>query len=260
MNELRASLKMRRYVILVDIFIILLGSAAIAWASVTIPIFRRQQIVETVAQHIIRGEQYSSNILLQQISDVEQAKIALDCDPITLRSSVVIRLRIVEEIRRQRKSSDSAQMQALEHSIRDSIRCSPAEPFVWLAFYWVTKANDGLGPQAFKYLELSYELGPSEGWIALTRNPMAFDDYAKLPSNLKARAVSEFLELIKSGLTEQAADILKTSAWPMRNELLPRLAGLPIKDRELFSQAIYDRGLPVTIPGVKPPDTKPWQH
>jgi hypothetical protein len=248
--------------LLTRIFLILFGGVALAWGWVTVPIFWRQATIEHVARHIIRGEPYADDVLMRQMPVVEAVETSSDCRPIALWSAAIIQLRFVERISHTEvgKAIDKQKLNKLDTAIKRSLSCSPAEPFMWLVLYWAEREYSGLNSNDSKYLELSYRLGPDEGWIALKRNPLAFSNYAILPAGLKAYANNEFLGLINSRFYQQAASILGGPAWFLRDELLQKLTALPLRKREEFAKAVYDRGLVVTIPGIKSPDSRPWRH
>ena len=88
------------------------------------------------------------------------------------------------------------------NAIRESLSCSPADPFLWLALYWLDGTQHGYRPEDLKYLELSYQLGPNEGWIALRRNSVAFATFQQLPPELAEFAINEFVGLLKARFYE----------------------------------------------------------
>ena len=93
-------------------------------------------------------------------------------------------------------------------AIRQSLACSPADPFFWLALY-------ALEPSApLNYLTASYRLGPNEGWIALKRNPVAFANFDELPDDLRRIVVQEFVRIVEMGNTiDDAMKIFVGPAW-----------------------------------------------
>jgi hypothetical protein len=147
----------------------------------------------------------------------------------------------------------------LDNTIRSSLSCLPADPFLWLVLFWVESAQNGVKPASLDFLRMSYQLGPNEGWIIFKRNPVAFAIFALLPSDLATDAIDEFLSLIKSELYQQAAEILSGPAWPVRDTILPRLAALPQENREGFARIVSSKELDVSIPGVALPKSHPWQ-
>jgi len=246
-------------VVLVHIFVAALGTAAVAWGSATISIFSRQTVVENIAHHIVSGDTYKIDVLLRQIPFVEVVEKSTNCRARALWSAAIIRLRLVEDANRDAKGKffNGQNTKTLDDSIRRSLSCTPAEPFLWLVLYW-EGTHAGLKPGYLKYLQLSYQFGANEGWIALKRNALAFANYESLPTNITTNAINEFLTLINSGLYEQAVAILKGPALRLHNVLLPHLASLPLRKREIFATIAFYRGLTITVPGVTPLDSRPF--
>lgn len=110
-----------------------------------------------------------------------------------------------------------------------------------------------------EYLERSYQLGPNEGWIALRRNGLALAIFSRLPPELAEKAAAEFVGLVRSGYLD-AAPILVGPAWAVRDQLLPRLAGLPPSKLKELVTAVSQLGREVVVPGVKPREPRPWDR
>ena len=67
-------------------------------------------------------------------------------------------------------------------------------------------------------------------------------------------AISEFVNLVRWGIAEEAADIAAGPGLPLRSFLFPRLRDLKLDQRRSFAQAIYRRELDdVLVPGIDPP-------
>jgi hypothetical protein len=254
-SNVLASFTVGYCVVAARIFIAIFGGAAIAWGIETIPIFWRQAPIEYVARHIILGEPYKIEALMRQMPEVEAAESSINCRPIALWSAAIIRLRIVE----QTDSEGEAQvgratlMKMLDDSARRSLSCSAAAPFLWLVLYWAESTQTGSRQDSAKYLRMSYQLGPNEGWIALKRNPLMFTEYKKLPPDLEINAVTELVALVNSQFYQPAADIFTGPAWPVRNAIVQQLATLPPRRREDFVRFMYKRDIDVKIPEVEPP-------
>jgi hypothetical protein len=251
-----------RYIVLTRIFVAGLGCAAVIWGLATLPIFWRQASMEYVAHKIISGEPYKIDVLMRQIPVMDAVENSTNCRPIALWSAAIVRLRMVEEAGRNNagKPGDPQQIKLLDNWIRRSLSCSPAEPFLWLALYWAERAQNGFKLEHYKYLKMSYQLGPNEGWIILKRNPIALADFDRLPADLAAHATNEFVALLNNELYQQAVENFSRSEWWVQDAILPHLAPLPQRVRETFARAVYDRGLDVSIPGVKTPNSKPpWR-
>lgn len=249
-----------RNVVLRRIFTAAFGCTAVIWGLTTLPIFWRQSTLERTAQEIINGEPFKVEVLAGDLPLIETIEKTTFCRPAALRSAAIIRIRIAEEGRSEGvKEKSDAQMNAATDSVRESLSCSPADPFLWLALYWLDSTQHGLRPEDLKYLELSYQLGPNEGWIALKRNSAAFGIFQQLPSNLAELAINEFVGLLKAGFYEQAAEIFTGPAWPERGLILPHLASIAKLDRQRFWEALYRRGYDVNVPGVARRESPPWQ-
>ncbi len=240
-----------RNVVLTRIFIAIFGCIAVIWGLMTLPIFWRELPLERTAQRIINGEPFKVEALAGELPTSETIDKTAFCSPASLRSAAIIRLRIAElGMSGGAKEKSDTQMNAATDSVRESISCSPADPFLWLALYWLDSTQHGYRPEDLKYLELSYQLGPNEGWIALKRDGAAFAIFQQLPSNFAEIAISELVALIKASFYEQAAEIFTGPAWPERDLILPHLASIPELDRQLFFDALSRRGFDENVPGI----------
>ena len=141
-------------------------------------------------------------------------------------------------------------LKSLGNAIRSSLSCTPADPFLWLALYSVEVTENGFKPDYLKYLRVSYRLGPHEGWIALKRNPLAFAAFQQLPPDLGENAINEFVALLESGLSDQAAEIIIGPAWPERELILSHLTRLSDYERQSFADALHRRGYDLNVPGI----------
>jgi hypothetical protein len=261
--------------VLVRVFVVALGSMAVIWGLVTLPIFWRQSALERIAQSIIRGDAYPRHALAGVLPLVETSEKATFCDPASLRGAAMIRLRIAEIDRSEdAKEKSDADMHAATDSVLQALSCSPSDAFLWLALYWLNSAQHGFSPEDLKYLRLSYQLGPNEGWIAAKRNGVTFAMLHQLPSEARTQlaapsspfrcdggpcrpsdfseiAINELAGLVKSGLYQEAAEVFAGPAWPERELILPHLASLPKADRRGFSDALVRLGHDdVNVPGV----------
>jgi hypothetical protein len=129
------------------------------------------------------------------------------------------------------QNGSEEQLASSRSAISKSLICSPSDSFLWLSLFWVD-AHSVPQLQKLEYLRLSYTLGPNEGWIALKRNWLAFENFGRLPPDLAEAAVDEFVDLVKSGFAERAAEILDGPAWPVRDRLLSRLKDVDERQRQ----------------------------
>ena len=246
------------YDLIARCFLIFIGGIAAWWGIVGFSIFWQQFSTERIASRVIAGEPFKSATLARQLPNIESIEKVAYCRPSALRSAAIIRLRMVEVAASTNDNKYSGEdLKSLDDVIRNSLACSPADPFLWLVLYWIETKQNQFKPE---YMRMSYDLGPNEGWVGLKRDPVAFADYEKLPSDLATEAINEFLALINNESYQSAVDILSGPAWRLRDTLLPRLESLPLLKRKRFARVANDKSLSLTIPGVEPPDSKrPWQ-
>jgi hypothetical protein len=134
------------------------------------------------------------------------------------------------------------------------LSCSPADPYLWLALYWLASRRSDFKQDDLKYLRLSYQFGPNEGWIASKRNRLIFESFDRLPPDLANEALDEFVKLVDSSFYPDAVVILTGPAWRMRDLILPRLKNVAERHRKEFAKALYAKGYDVVVPGVEHPD------
>ena len=184
-----------------------------------------------------------------------QAPLEINGD-LRLRSSVlgeaaVIGLRQAEDAYR---AGDPAlikqKVDSLKRSVRAALRDAPDDPLLWLVWFWLS----GMRSDDLPFLQMSYDLGPYEGWIATKRNRVALAAFPILTSNLAERTISEFVSLVRWGLIPEAADIAAQTAPPLRRMLFARLDQLSAEQRRSFANEVYGRELDdVPVPGIAPP-------
>jgi len=60
----------------------------------------------------------------------------------------------------------------------------------------------------------------------------------------------EFIQILNTGLYMEAVEIFTGPAWRVRDQILPLLTEVPIRNREIFADALRNRGSEVIVPGV----------
>lgn len=242
--------------------IALFGCLAIWWGIFELPTFWRESQPERVASQIIAGEPFRIETLAQQLESLGNLTQSVDCRPAMFRSATIIQARLLDVASaKSNREKVNQSLNSLSSTVRASLSCAPTDPFLWLTLYWVERARSGFTPQNFKYLKMSYELGPNEGWISLKRNPIALADLDRLPTELAFDAIREFVALLSGGFDEQAVKIFSAAPWPARYAILPHLSIVPLWIRKKFARALYYGGLDVKVPGVDLSDSdKPWHR
>jgi hypothetical protein len=142
--------------------------------------------------------------------------------------------------------------------IRKSLASAPADPFLWTVLFWLENTQKGFKRDRLEYLQMSYLLGPNEGWIGVKRSRFAFALFRSLPPDLAEKTVREFARLVGSNYHSQAADILGGPGWPIRSILLAGLKDVDEESLQVFSKTLYRRGYNLQVPGVDRPEWRPW--
>src|SRR6516162_3696618 len=195
----------------------LVGLIGIAWGVSEFSALREESTIKKIADQILVGQVYKYDILLKQASLVAATENPKPCRPLTVRSAAVIRVRLAEISDNAALGSAPVRTNLAVDAIRQSLACSPADPFLWLALY-------ALEPSApLEYLTASYRLGPNEGWIALKRNPVAFANFDELPDNLRRIVVQEFVRIVKMDTIDDAVKIFVGPAWDNRELILSQM-------------------------------------
>lgn len=251
-----------RSLVLARIFCVIFGIVAIAWALLSFPVFLPWSSIERTAKQIVAGDQFKIETLMEQMLKIEAAKEFPYCYPVARRSTAIIRFRIIEETISVvgAHTNIDTQMMSLNDSILKSISCAPADPFLWLIYSWAENTRNSCKIECLKYLKMSYQLGPNEGWIALIRNHFAFSIYQKLTPDLADQALSEFLGLVEMGVPEQMVQIFTGPAWQVRDKIIPRLKDVSDRGRRQFAKALYAQGFDTPIFGVDRPSARPWNQ
>jgi hypothetical protein len=234
--------------------LVVAGATAMVWALAVVPAFWSENVVTTVAGELMAGEVFTPNALTAVEALTERT------GSFKLRSSMlgratVVRLRQAEDaMRGGTPSLVRERLASLEQIVDETFRNAPQDSLLWLIEFWLKTSRDGLRPDNLRFLKMSYELGPYEGWIAIKRNGAAFAAYSILPRDLIELATSEFVGLVRWGMVSEAAAIAAGPGLPLRGILFPRLKDLSLEQRRAFAAVIYGRELDdVPVPGIAPP-------
>jgi hypothetical protein len=223
----------------------LVGLVGIVWGVSEFPALRQESTIKKIADRILVGDVYKYEILLKQASLVAPTQNPELCRPLTVRSAAVIRLRLAEISDNSALGPAPVRTNLAVDAIRQSLACSPADPFFWLALY-------ALEPSApLNYLTASYRLGPNEGWIALKRNPVAFANFDELPEDQRRMVVQEFLRIVEMDTIDDAMKIFVGPAWDQRELILSQMDQVPLRQRQKFQAALTSAGYDVLVPGTR---------
>jgi len=226
------------------VLVIAIGLIGILWGVSEFPMFRRETTISNIARRILAGDQFKSEILLNQASLVERVDKPATCRPLTLRSAAVVRLRIAEISDNSGLAPGPVRTNLAVDAIRNSLSCLPADPFLWLGLFALDRSAQ------LSYLRASYQLGPSEGWIAVRRNPVAFEDFDELPEDLRSTVVQEFLRIVEMDLYDEAMKIFVGPAWDMKELILSQMGHVSLRQRQNLAVRLDAAGYDVIVPGT----------
>jgi hypothetical protein len=234
------------------------GCIAVSWGVVVLPIVWQQSSAVRVAERVIAGDRFKSEILSEQLASLTNSENPALCRPIAFQSAAIIQLRITESVAGGMEKGNE-QLGPLDNAVRNSLSCAPADPFLWLILYAVQNAKNGFTPDNLNYLRMSYALGPNEGWILEKRNPLAIAELGVLSADLTVKAIDEFIRLLKDRFYQRAVDIFCGTTNSRRAVILSKMETVPLAIRKAFAKSVYDCGLDVEVPGVKDTGSRrPW--
>jgi hypothetical protein len=230
------------------------GAMAMVWALAVIPVFLSENVIVDVARAVMAGEAFKPEVLAAVEARTE-TKSGSRLRSSVLGKAAVIRLRLAEDaIRAGNADLINQRLESLALIVPETFQNAPEDSFLWLVWFWLDTTRNGLRPDNLRFLRMSYDLAPYEGWIAVKRNRVALAAFAALPGDLAERAISEFVGLVRWGLINEAADIAAVTAPPLRRILFARLKDLDYEQRHAFASVIYRRELDdVPVPGIAPP-------
>lgn len=232
------------------------GICSIAWAFFFVTVNRGEGPLMGAAGDILRGETFGSAKLSELKQQLDTTTIG-ELRSATSDDVAVIRLRLLEmKLTEGAIQAGSPDLAELDAAFATALSRNPNNSFLWFADYWLARVRSDASNYAVRSLRMSYKTGPNEAWIAQRRNPVALADFSSLPGDLVEQAVSEFVRLVQSGLSQDAANILAGPGWPLHQQLLSRLAPLDEADRYAMARELAHKNLDgASVPGV--PDERP---
>jgi hypothetical protein len=235
------------------------GAFAVSWAVFVFPFFSQLSTIERIEKHVIAGDAFKSDVLISLKPTLALFGHSKLGRPFALRGTAVIDLRLLEQafVDGDQANIDYL-MRSASQAVRKSLANSPADPFLWLVLFWLENSQSGFSSGHLQYLEMSYKLGPNEGWLAVKRNRFALAIFPSLQPDLAEYAIGEFARLVGSSFFDEAANILAGPGWLIRERLLPRLDAIGELNRQVFGKIVYRLGRDVSIPGVERPVWRPW--
>jgi hypothetical protein len=215
---------------------------------------------ERTAVRILLGETFSTDFMSDLALKAPRVDDAGKCNPSLVRSTAVIDLNLAEEsfASADRQAIDN-RLEQLEKSTRSALVCAPSDAFLWCIRYWAEVVKYGFRDDFLIDLQMSYDLGPNEGWIAAKRNKLALAVFDRLNSKLQDLVVAEYAGLVNGGMLQEAFDNLVGQESSVQHRLLAGLSDTRLINREWLAKGLRYEGYHVDVPGVDLSEERPWR-
>lgn len=226
-----------------------LGVGALAWSASTLPAFWRQLPLEQFSNRITRGETFPVDRLEEKLQLYRDTGSLVRCNATAAHDMAVVDLAIV----RGQFDASSETDAALERSrniVVEALSCLPSDPYLWFSLFQIESLRMGLRQEYLRYLDMSYQVGPNEGWLAIPRNRAAFAIFPALSETLQSKVLDEFCLLLRSELYAEAIEIFLGAARPHQAQLVKRTDTVPTKNRQIFAVQLARKGIDARIPGT----------
>lgn len=210
----------------------------------------RETRLNGFATRILASDRFGQLEALQP--ELKASELRVPCNPIELRSDVIIRSRLYEEaVAAADPRRADQQLMGAREALDKAITCAPTEGFLWFVRYWIRINQGAPAGSELASLAMSYRLAPVEGWIAVRRNVYSLAVYELLAEDQKSAVRTEFATLVNSGLLAVAVRNLLGAGWPIRDQLLSELKWTDQTMRYQFARMARAEGVDPAVPGVK---------
>jgi hypothetical protein len=232
----------------------------LAWSFLSFPVFWRTAGAGRAATEIIAGRSFAPELIAAELPALETKTPWGLCWPAAKRANAILRLYLYEaSFRAGQVNKIDERLQALEHQLKDTLRCAPSDSYLWLVLFSIENARVGFDSRHLEYLRASYVLGPNEGWISLKRSPVALAMLSVLDEDLSQKALAEFEAMVANGLYAESAAILANANPAVHERVLAGLSAVPLEARRRFADELKEKLPSASVPGVVRDQTRPWK-
>ncbi|MFC0242374.1 hypothetical protein [Rhodopseudomonas telluris] len=237
-----------------------LGVCSAIWAAEMLPWAVLVTPARDVAELIASNTPFKPAVLKEVDAELAAARPEMTwTNPVAARASAMITLRLAQDSQARDSSEQvEAAFTLAESGIRAALRLNPSDSSLWTSAYLVRTARAEFNPSDTRLLAQSYVTGPHEGWVSVTRNRLALAAYPILDRRTQDLAISEFSEMVGSGMIDDAAINLLGVGWDQRDGLLASLATVGLPPKEALARRLEDKGARISVPGVRL-ETRPWR-
>ena len=227
-----------------------LGVIGMAWCTLTLPSFWNDFPLTQFATHILRGETFPVERLEQTLRVYRSGPHITQCSSTAAHNASVIELALLRSRFDDSSAPTDADFERTMKAVKYGLSCLPSDAYLWFSLFQVESLRTGLRDDYIHHLDMSYQVGPNEGWLAIPRNRAAFAIFPALPDALQSKVLDEFCLLLRSELYAEAIDIFLGAAKPYQARLIQRLEAVPVRNRQLFAVQLARKGIDAQIPGT----------
>lgn len=215
-----------------------IGVIGIVWATAN---FHRAIAIdrfESFADHLLRFKTFDNGFSSTVLNS--RAAHALDaCDTRAQRALIMLEIPLADAALRTGAANEfDARTADLKTRAYQSLSCAPTESFAWLVLFGLAVQSGRLDPDAFAFLERSYETSAREAWVAVRRIAIAAPVASLAPEATRHKIASEFRQLLLDGYVELPAQSYARSHQGVREFLDAEVEQLDVRSQLRFKAAV----------------------
>lgn len=218
------------------------AAAGLAWGLTILPRSEASDELLDLQSQLLRSETFTPRALARTLETPSFKKLG-DCDVPAQTALLLMEARVSEATLRAGAVADFDQHSRSIDSRADKVlACAPRQSFVWLMKFSQAVLRGQLDERSFVFLEMSYDTSPHEGWIIIRRSNVTVPLLQVLPEPLKAKALSDFQQLVKSDFNEEAGRLYRVASPPSRTLIQTSVEQLEPYRQKSFWQAVHRIG------------------
>ncbi|WP_049819999.1 hypothetical protein [Bradyrhizobium japonicum] len=231
------------------LLVTVLALGGLAWSAAMLPTSWRQLPLEQFSNRITRGETFPVDRLEEKLRLYRETSKLVRCNASASHDMAVVDLAIVRGQFDASSKTDAA-LERGRNTVVEALSCLPSDPYLWFSLFQIESLRMGLRQEYLRYLDMSYQVGPNEGWLAIPRNRAAFAILPALSETLQSKVIDEFCLLLRSELYAEAIEIFLGAARLHQAQLVKRMDSVPAKNRQIFAVQLARKGIDARIPGT----------
>lgn len=215
--------------------------AALTYVAGYLAVALQTNHLRVVSDKVLAGEAFTDDFVSQVATATRQFGHDFRCGQASSEELATLTVFAAGAASTQAPPAGGVTLADARRYLRSAIQCSPSKPFLWFLLFWVESRTDLQSAMAF--LDMSYRLGPNEGWLAPARTKAAMPVLEQAPPRIRDAVLSEYRRLVAEDfetslglfmMADQAArtqmsQALSTVPAPIRAEFTRRLDAVDIK-------------------------------